>query len=488
MMNKLLRFFCLALAVITGSLSMPANLQAQQGPDSLAELTLATLLQRVQEEHPLTQNANLFLNQAAAQLRIARGGFDPKFSSDWEQKAFDGKQYFTLAEHTLKAPTPLGLQLKGGFNLARGVFLNPENKLPTAGQAVLGFDLPLLQGLTFDPARAELRQARLNEETQAALRQEVINDLLLETVIVYYNWAVAYQQLRINEQALAISQQRLRDMVTSFQQGDKPAIDTLETFIQVQNRSFDLNESRLDWENSGQTLGNYWWVEGQPRPDLIRRFRPEVLPRSSVGEVLPLQEWLNQLDATHPLLQQLRVQQRSLEVDRRLASEMLKPQVTISYNLLADGLNFRGPQPDNGTASLLQDVLLENYKWGLKVGFPLFWRKERGKLALVQVKQQQTDNKLAQKRLELETKVRNYYNNLTTIRQQLDLYNQVVENYQALLTAERRKFDIGESSVFLLNTREQKLFEAQLKQVKLQGELQKYTLALYWASGRLPAF
>jgi len=46
----------------------------------------------------------------------------------------------------------------------------------------------------------------------------------------------------------------------------------------------------------------------------------------------------------------------------------------------------------------------------------------------------------------------------------------MTQNYSALLEAEKTKFSIGESSVFLLNSRENKLFEAQEKLLETRSK------------------
>ena len=97
-----------------------------------------------------------------------------------------------------------------------------------------------------------------------------------------------------------------------------------------------------------------------------------------------------------------------------------------------------------------------------------------------------TDYKLQQKRLELTNKVGQYYNDLVNLQQQIDLNEDMVTNYQRLLDAENRKFSIGESSIFLINSREQKLIEAQLKLAKLRGDFWKVRAGLNWAAGTLP--
>ena len=74
---------------------------------------------------------------------------------------------------------------------------------------------------------------------------------------------------------------------------------------------------------------------------------------------------------------------------------------------------------------------------------------------------------------------------LTVTTRQIVTQEEMVTNYSTLLQAENEKFRIGESSIFLLNSREQKLIEAQLKQLKLQAQYQKMQWKLRWAMGLL---
>jgi hypothetical protein len=46
----------------------------------------------------------------------------------------------------------------------------------------------------------------------------------------------------------------------------------------------------------------------------------------------------------------------------------------------------------------------------------------------------------------------------------------MVDNYQALLNGEIMKSENGESSVFLINTRETELLDARIKLLKLQPQ------------------
>jgi outer membrane protein TolC len=127
--------------------------------------------------------------------------------------------------------------------------------------------------------------------------------------------------------------------------------------------------------------------------------------------------------------------------------------------------------------------LTQNFKWGVKFEMPILFRKARGKLEQVKVKAAQTELKREQKNISLTNKVKNYSLELQNLSQQIRLMEEMVENYRRLFEAEQIKFDIGESSVFLLNSREQKLIESQLKLVKTKSSYLKAWWKLQWAAG-----
>ena len=454
-----------------------------QNPNPTA-LTLEDFLRSVSAYHPAAKNDDMEIQQAEAILRMARGAFDPKAYGAWDQKSFDGKNYFSVGAAGVKVQSAFGISLKSEFNIARGQFLNPENKLPAEGQAVLGLNVPLLNGLLFDPFRADLQQAKLGLQGGAAQRRTQLNDLLFGAGLAYLDWALAYYQVQVFQQATDVAAIRLKIVVESFIQGDKPAIDTLETFIQLQNRLFDLNEAKLELANARQNLETFFWEQGKPAwATPLAALIPEELAKPT--DAAPqIADYLSGLVERHPDLQQLQIELQTYNVERRLAAEQFKPRLDLSYNLLAQGTDFLSPiNPNDG--SLLRDLLTGNFKWGLNFSFPLFLRKEQGKMESVRLKQVMTTNKFERKFTEQEGKIRNYFNELETTQQQIDLYSRITDNYGRLFEAEQIKFELGESSVFLLNTREQKLLEARLKLIKLQALFRKNLLALSWASGRL---
>jgi len=463
---------------------IPGFLQGQES-DTAQIFTIEALFERVALFHPVAIQAGLLDDEARANLRAARGFFDPKLYSEWQQKQFGGEEYFAYGNSGLKIPTWYGLELKTAFQTASGIQLNPEQKLPAAGQAVLGVNATLGQGLLIDERRAALQQARIFIQSNEAERRNMLNDLFMEAAKAYWDWALAWQQRKAVEEALYLAVVRKDGLVESYFQGDKPAIDTLEAFILVQTRQSDLNEATIAQVRSALQLSNFLWAENLLPLEITDRLQPVAFDSLAFLEELlpPLENILQHAAVNHPLLQWYSLKINTLEVERRLEAEQLKPQLNVEYNLLGNGLNFN----DNAGAPTnpFSDLFLQNYKWGLHFSFPLFLRKERGKLEMTRLKIQDAGLELNQKKLEVSNKVRHYYQSWQNTRSQLLLMREMLSNYQRLLDAELFRFQMGESSIFLINTREQKLLEAQLKSLKFQAELNKERMLLDWAAGQL---
>ena len=96
-------------------------------------LSLDEYLFIIKRNHPIMNLAQNQLSIAEANNLMSRGGFDPKVSSDFDHKSFDGKNYYRTTSAKLSIPTWYGIELNAGYERASGEFLNPENDLPVRG-------------------------------------------------------------------------------------------------------------------------------------------------------------------------------------------------------------------------------------------------------------------------------------------------------------------------------------------------------------------
>lgn len=190
--------------------------------------------------------------------------------------------------------------------------------------------------------------------------------------------------------------------------------------------------------------------------------RPNVIPDVNLGEDIDatLEIQGKPLDSinleNHPKLLSLDYKIDQLNVEKRLKANKLLPKIDLEYNLLTT-------KPNNLNAFIPQD-----YKGGLSIHLPLFLRKERGDLKLAKIKLEDAQFEVDNALIQIKNKIIAIFRELESYKKQNLLINDIVDNYNILLTAEERKFSFGESSLFLVNSRESKLIDAKLKQNALQ--------------------
>ena len=134
------------------------------------------------------------------------------------------------------------------------------------------------------------------------------------------------------------------------------------------------------------------------------------------------------------------------------------PVIDVEYNFLTEA-------PDQ-----INSFETQNYKGGVSFRFPLFLRKERGDLKLAKFKLQDAQFDRDNAQVEIQNKVLAIYRELDSYVTQNELIFNIVKDYPTLLNAEERKFSFGESSLFLINSRESKLIDAELKQNAVQNK------------------
>ena len=85
----------------------------------------------------------------------------------------------------------------------------------------------------------------------------------------------------------------------------------------------------------------------------------------------------------------------------------------------------------------------------------------------------------------ITNKVKNYFTETALLQQQIRLSQKAYNGFNTLLRAENLRFLNGESSLFLINTRENKVIEMAEKLINLRMKYLKANYAIEWAAGIL---
>nr|WP_321451420.1 TolC family protein [uncultured Carboxylicivirga sp.] len=442
--------------------------------------TLQQLLWYVEQYHPVSIQSQLVVKQGASEVRKARGNFDPYLFAGLDQKYYDDKEYYSLLGTGLKVPTWYGIELKTGYDQNRGYNLNPQNRVPDDGLWYAGISVPVGKGLVIDKRRAELKQAKLYAESTKAEQEKMMLSLYFDAVKKYWDWVAAYNELQVYNEAVELAQIRLRAIKGSHEFGDRSAIDTLEAHIVVQNRQLNMKEAKLKYDNVTLELSNYLWFENGVPLNISEEIHPPIYTVADKAPVITadsINNLVNELGFSHPEMQLMDYKLASLEVDRKLKRESFKPNLNLNYNFLNE--------PNGG--NVFQSYSINNYKWGFNFSMPLFLREERGAYQQATLKLQDAELKQSAKLLNLQNKLLKYYNTQITLSEQVDLYADVVKNYNRMLDAEKQRFESGESSLFVVNARENYLIDARLKMISLLAKYNVSIVGVGYAAG-IPIF
>lgn len=223
-------------------------------------------------------------------------------------------------------------------------------------------------------------------------------------------------------------------------------------------------------------LSTYLWLENNIPVELQPNVIPDTELPGKVDEVLELPEnaFINFDWENHPKLRALGFKRRALEIDRQLKANKLLPDVNLEYNFIT-------PDPES-----FQNFNYDNYKAGISFRFPLFLRKERGDLKIAEFKIQDADFDIELNEVQIENKVEAVARELESFEFQNEVAEEMVENYRILLLAEERRMSFGESSLFLINTRETKYIEALLKRNELLVKYLNAKAELFQTLGLIP--
>ncbi len=420
-------------------------------------LTYSEFLGYVKKFHPRIKQANLILSEGEAELMKARGAFDPKIEVDYNEKKFKDSEYYALLNSSFKIPTWYGIEVKAGFDNAEGIYVNPENVTPNSGLTSLGVTIPVGQGLWINERMTDLRKGKLLVQLSQAEQKLAAVEVLYDASVVYFDWLKAHNELKLYQSYLTFAEKRYLGIIKLIEQGDSPAIDSIEAGISIKNRQINLQDAQLKLIKAKLDVANYLWIENVP-VELQDTIIPDENLQNTIVQNLPFDqiETASTLTDEHPKIQSLQRKIDILDLDRQLKANLLLPKLDIGYYYLSE-------------PSYFDNYRWNDYKIGLNFSFPLFLRKERGTLNLAKLKLQDSKFELDFERLQLDNKMKAGRTEIEALQNQIQITNSLIQDYTTMLQSEERLFSFGESSIFLINTRENSLITSQISQINLEN-------------------
>lgn len=441
-------------------------------------LTLEEVLAGVAAHHPLQLAA--ISEQAAARGRelAAEGAFDLELRGRalWDPRGeYRNHEVLGLVE---QPTTWHGLSLFGGYRLGAGDFAPYDGKRRTSstGEAILGARLPLLRDGAIDPARAGLEQAGLDVELAGIAVESLRIDLARRAAQEYWSWVAAGRRAAVAGELLQVALARASAVRAAADRGELAAVEARENDRQVAVRRALAAAAERALDQAALSLSLFLRDETGGAVLPPRSWLPPALPAPDSGslDVERLLDAIASAETRRPELRRLALLARRAGVDRELARNQALPWISLTGTVEQE-LSGGGPDGEGGLEVL----------GGLELRFPVQRRAARGRAAAASAQMDALAHQARLARERIEVEVRDAASALAAATVRHDQALRARELALGLERAEREAQELGQSTLLLVNLREQAAAEAMLLLIDAAFDHQRALADWHAALGEL---
>jgi HAE1 family hydrophobic/amphiphilic exporter-1 len=483
-------------------------------------------------------------NVRAAEFDLlgARGAYDPRFSSlsYYERSETPSASFLsggvgsavTQSDYTgtarLEGLTP---KFGGGYRVDFSAIrlttnnefaaLNPQ--FPTA--LTFNYTQPLLRGLRFDNSRRLIEVAKKNLNlTDAQFRQRAI-ETITQVQRAYWDLVFTLRNLQIQREAVRDARAQLAHNKRLVEEGVLAPIDVVAADAQVSGYEQSVYTALEDVQRAENNLKNLI-AENRQSPF----WNVSIIPTDSVDLTPPtinLNDAMAAAMANRTELQQSAVVSEINRIDQRYFREQTKPQIDLigSYGVvgLAGAINTSSianpltastaqlrervnalsllnglpPLPETAPQTIPETLIgglgqsllnvganrYNNFRVGVQLNLPLRNRTAEAQLgrSLVEGKRISTQREQLEQLIQVE--VRNSLQVVRTAESRLRAAAAAREASEQQYTSEQRRFDAGQSTLFLVLERQTALTTARGNELRAQTDLNKSIAELQRATG-----
>ncbi len=509
--------------------------------DPTRSLSLPDAIREALQHNPNIEVERISVDIAEESVDSARGFYDTtlSFSPSLEDRnvpvssvlqGAGGKlseDLFRVDFSAVKALPETGGRISFRFENARTsstnlfVNLNPF----VQSQFVAAFEQPLIRNRSTDTARNRVRVSQKTVELSESVFEERVVEVVSEVQRAYWSLVFARRDLEVREEAVVLAQRQLEMNRRMVSAGALAQVEISAAVAELERRRGDSFAARslvTQAENRIRSLisqdrASSWWSV-------------QIMP---VGRDLPAPPLTPLSDAVESALQQ-RPELRSMEsrleingINLQLRQDQTKPRLDLvasygqtglagslraeenPFSSLNDPLFERvnqlsqaqglGPiQPQSlgvlpsfliggygSTLSNLFDTSFRTVQVGVKFDLTPRNRTAQAELAKVSLERRQLQSQRKLSEMLIEADVRNVVDALETARQRLEASRAEAGARQEKLASETRLFENGESTNFLVLTRQNEYSEARVSQVRARADLNLAVAEYHRAVGGL---
>ncbi len=479
---------------------------------------------------------------AAQSFRGAKGYLDPvlRFSPILESRntptasvlqGADGKlsEHFFTPNFAFRQKTPWsGLQFAADFENSRQSTSNPFTSLSpfTTSRLTISLTQPLFRGREIDNDRAQIKIRRKNMDLSQIDFEIRTIDVVTRTQSAYWDLVAARQDVVVQTDSVELAREQLARSKRLIDAGTLASVELSAAEAELQRRLDTLYsaiglvtevENQLKTLLAGDRKSPLWSEEILPADQRITTSEPP--------EIYNLQESVTTALAGRPELRSVKTRREVNDVEKQLNVDLTKAQVnliaaytnsglagtvrpgdnffTASNEALYDRVNRLSAQsglppvaapnfggtPDSalgGYGTALANLFRGNYQSvqvGLQFDFTARNRAAEASLSQSVITERRLKLLEAQAEQTIEAQVRNAWQSILTTRQRIAAAEASARAAREKLDSEIRLFQTGESTNFLVLTRQNELVDSRRREVVARLDFNKAVARLEQAQG-----
>ncbi len=414
--------------------------------DEVTDSVLATF--------PLLEIAQREREIAAGKVLSAEGGFDLDVSM-YAINAPLGFYQTTRSGVVLTQPVYKGGYVYGGYKIGDGNFEPWYGNRETneGGEFKVGIAFPLLRDRAIDKRRAALAQAQIAREAVEPGVQAAVLSVVQSAAQAYWTWVAAGQAYRAQARMLEVAITRNRAIQRRVELKDLAEIELTDNERLIASRQAKVIEAERKLQGAAIKLSLFLRSEqGQPRIP-AKELAPPRFPDLSLPDRERLQQDIDRALAARPELRDLQLQREQMLVELAQSQNQLLPSLSATafsaQDVGARASSKGDKSPFQMEAGLLMDVPLQRREASGKI------RAAQGKLAQLTAKRVFAVNKIT-------IEVQDAMSALVTAHDRVLKAREALTLNERMEAAERRKFELGDSTILIVNLRELSSIEAEL--------------------------
>ncbi|MZH41959.1 MAG: TolC family protein [Nitrospinae bacterium] len=432
---------------------------------TLSILTLQSVLKQVEENHPLLKGSQTEKMVASGKLLEALGKFEPTIVNDWELERLakqSSNKTLGFNDTFVQMRHKSGVKGFAGFRAGIGDVSVTDLAIGSSNQPLMGIAIPLLRGLNTNPDHAKLKKSNLAEEQAKLEIQQTRQELYFGAANQYWNWVAALKFMELENNAVAVAEERLIQLEKQRSAGSIPMFDVDEGKQEFQRRRDGLIKAKRKVDEEKLKLDLFLWEDDHlsSKKNYTAPLIPLPIKTYSADD---LEQGKKRAANERPELQMVKLKTELNQIDLKVTENNLLPDLTLEAEPTRKPGEF---------------VLGLGYRFGVRLSFPFYQKKARGEFLQQTGKAQQLKLLKKYKSKKVSLDVENAHNALKRAEERIRVSKEVLLLAKKLEKGERTRFKYGATSLLIVNLRERNVLKAEKEWITAMADYQK-AQALY---------